>query len=634
MLTLSWKRYDDQYQLSELLTEAARACVDARASHPGAFLASYFTKVTSGDSVDSLTCEKLYTPHGDMGLSLTVRLFTNASVTTSAYFSRDLIAPERGAPSGVGVGSPTTTTPSLSLAHEKAEGALAGILMNSVRLLHQYASETLLPSLRQIGVCQQNDWDAVIEDGRWDGFNKPAATPDDIGEECLPSSMCFSFSLAASLVASKSLKTALYAHFCGIYALQRPISMLGSKPHQTHKPGIPSDHYTLPRVVLPFFGRSDTTAVSPPGTVCFQTLYLIPTAPASPFKAPVPEDGDSSAAPPPDAVEDEDDPVNPKGLLSEEVFERLILAYRLFREKYNNPAIREDGAFVYVNAENIVDAVQVASEIIVAAGLKPGIDVSFGMRINCPVTRHNPEAIAASNAPSGKGKRVPKDQGKLEEVMYTLFSGDAEVTGAQVSEYLFEQVQLCNGLLVFLEDTHDAQNVAGIHRLMNRLGQCVIISGQSMYSVSPGNNSFEMIIQKLENGISSMWSHNFSLQLRQIGTVTRIMGLTKLLDVNRRSFTLAVRSDEREVTDMVDLAIGISARYLLIGGLTIPSSCDALAHYVRVQVKLLQMRALNDQPAINTQMTFMSELPPISDEPVAEIKRKNDKKKKKPTGKH
>lgn len=908
MLSLSWKRYDDQYNLSELLTESARACVDAWASNPSAFFASYFTKVTTGDNVDKLQCEKIFTPQGMLGLSLTIRLFTNDTVTTTAFFSSEstgsaslfgdvddedgqamgglpLTGPV-GAVSGSAGYPGSNSAPGVSRSslsgpsgvnnsagqgnhhsgvggagggggvYEPGSGAggAGGVALYRacgpgwqtavVKVLHRFLVDTLLPDLRQIPVTHQLEWDTVLESTKWDwdalqtvgragihgrgnsigegvraetsvsavssgmhGLSTANATgKNDPTGERLPSSVRFSFSLAASVVAAKSNKKNLYEYFRGLYDnVPRPPTTITGTPISLlvgGNTGQGRDMYTLPRLLLPFFGRSDTAAgnvsttggtagvsgsnssgpsssstttgsgggsnvgLAPPGSLCFHTLYLIPGTsvpsisssaesgalnktygasgtldlddedhhlqmssltnnPASrkqdgfskavgggvgggnPDYAPQFEDDDTSSR----GTNVMDNPGqgterggrssrgmlsshhNMKGLVSEEVFERLLAAYRLFSDKMSGPAVREDGAFVHVHVENVVDAVQLASEVLQAVGLRPGVDVCFGMRIQCPVIRsnNNPggkadggsgsgtshQPVSTSSSSTGKGsKRGAKnaDQGKVEEIMYGLFAGDPEVTGAQVAEYLVEQVQACHGVLVFLEDTHDPQNVAGLYRLMSRLGNRVVISGQGMYgpgslpqntasslpklshgpsltsltpqTVSPlpppqlpqqhtrteerrGRSWFHQI----EAGITSMWSHNIAVPIRQVGSISRVMRVTMMLDAHSRSFTLSTRSDDRDLQHIVDLGISISASFISLGGLNLSTSCDAVSYFLGVQEQLARTRSLNDQPSIAHLTSGVTGLPPIPDEFVAEIKRKNDKKKKKTTKK-
>lgn len=611
MQSLSWKRYDDQYHLSELLTEAARACVEARASYPAAFLASYFTKVTSGDHVDTIHCTRFFTPSGDVGLTMHIRLFTNATASSTAVFSSERISSDRNSkPLGGTIGGSTSSAPSSS------GGSGGGIHFNSqpVLRLQEFTVDHLIPELRLIGVYQQTKWDKVIDEAVWEGLH-----PFDT-QTFLPSEACYSFSMAASIVAAKSGKMPLYSHFSSLYHTQRPATQLGSKPHQSHKHTALDTHRAMPLLLLPLFGHGDPSA-SPVGSVYFRTLYLIPLTSALGSTAKESESG---------LVEDAS---RTRALMTEEMLERLIVAYSLLNEKLNHPPLRSDGGFTYTSFENLSDAVTMVVDVMATVGLRAGSDFCFGVRVDCPVTRHSPEAIAASMAPAGKGKRPPKDQGKLEAVMYNLFPGDPEVTGAQVTEYMMDQVQACNGLLVFLEDTHDANNAAGVQRLMTRLGGDggVMISSCSGLLSSP--QSRESLVETVEEGIKSLLSQNFSLPVRLVGSMTRLMGIGKLLEVNHRCVTLVASSNDSDVAHLIDLAVGISAKYVCVGGLMSPTACSALSHYIEVQSSLLEQRALEDPlpPCI----TFAADLPPLSEELVPEIKRRNEKKKKKPApGKH
>lgn len=662
VMTLSWKRYDDEHNLSELLTDAARACVDALASHPGSFLASYFTKVTSGDHVEVINCEKCYTPQGDLGLSCTIRLFTNATSTTTAYFTSEVLDSEIKLGGAFAAGASTVPTGKLLGASDLtvAEGAEGTTLtqlnpMNGyVKFLLNYINDILLVELRPIGVCRQLEWDQKVISaripterdagvaegsmamGRSKTSNGSSITPWK--EPGLPTTMCYAFSLAASIVGAKSAKVSLYSHFGALHTQSRvpPLStkQLVGRPVLEKIYSGRSDHFTLPRLVLPFFGRPDGSAVPPAsGFLCFQTLYLLPCVSRTKQPHPVIE-GEAISSP---RISDtEDKPINPKGLWNESLLERLLLSYRLLKEKVGTSGVRDDGAVVYNSVENITDAVQFASEIVSAAGLQPGVDVSFGMRINCPTTRYNPETAAAAVSASGKPKRGAKES-KVESIMYNLFSGDAEISGAQAAEYLRDQVAACNGLLVYLEDTHEIASISDLHRLSSRLGKTAMLSGLAMYtlpSTSTCSEAAEEFQKTVETSIASMWSNIIALPARRIGCVTQIMGLTKLIDQYQRSKMLVATNDDKDLKAFVELGIGIGAEFLLLGALSLPSVCDAVTHLIYCQNKLQQFRALKDQPTIASCISYTAELPPVSDEPIAEIKRKNEKKKKKPTGKH
>lgn len=564
--SISWRLYDDEYNLSEILTEAARACVNARATHPGEFLCSYFNRMVNGDSPDVLECAAAMAPSGEMGLRVFLKLFTNTEAEAAT-----LRIPIPSSEKAIADGGEEKTS---SNAAPPSQMTLTVQGVTETTLL-QHLREAVLPRLQQVGVYQQSRWDEIID----------TAKDQPTDGSPLPRAVCHVLSVVACIAAAKNLSQPLFKYHRMLYT-----DVVGCGV------GMANDTFSLPQLLIPFFGYNTATATPSchPGSVCLHTLYLMPGASVT-------EGTDTS------------------GIFTRETAVALMNAICTFGEANAGAVVREDGAYVVENCENISDAVQIATDALANVGLRAGTDVCFGIRIACPVVRHNTAAVAA---PAPKSK---KSAPKAEATMYRLFAGDADVTAAQLAEYVRQEVEQCKDRIVFVEDTHDAQDEQGLYTMQNFMKEWKgIVSGSGMYM----GDSEEEHVSRVVLGTRRMWSENVTVMPSRVGSITGLLHLCKQAGDAGRSYCIACESTASPTRAAIDLAFGHKARFLNTGGLRRESGCDALSYYVTVVESVTAMRAVREQ--VPADMYKTAGLPPYEGAiPVPEFKRKIDRKRKK-----
>ncbi|CCW60287.1 unnamed protein product [Phytomonas sp. EM1] len=591
---ISWRTYDEQYKLSELLTDAARACVDVHASEPKEYLASYFVKACRGDAVEELYCEPLLTPEGEVGVGLHLRLFTNVEAHTA-----------------------TTRIGPQSQGAERDEGAIAA---NSSHTDHhvialnfiEHLAHDFLPQLQQIGCSAQEEWDAVVVKGK-DTVTWPSHV----------------LSLAAAIAAAKSMRLSLYQHIRALYLK----TLLAEDIINCNPVTLDADAlFFMPQLVIPFFG-SVLDRHTATGSIYIHTLYLLPGVSAT-------------------SVSD----IKRDRVVSAELLCKIGSAYRVLAKRRGTntsshatvalPTVREDGAYILdCPLESVVDAVALASEVLQQVGIKPGKEVCFGVRLQCPkVQRSVPEgstgtifathglkeaSIGKKQVSSGPRKKpFHHSAGGTPDIMYSLHPGDTDVTGAQVALYLSQQVEKAGGTLVYLEDTHTAQDEEGLHRLQGILKEQYdwkgIVSGYGLYDCQDKQYDLE---ERISAGIQRVWSQNLALCPDTVGSITRLMRLGQTIRMGGRAISMVQVPHVRPAEAVVDLAVGTGTSFLILSSLQLPSACEVVSRFLSMQSSLLRARSLGEPPAWG--IFFPKDLPAVpKDIVIPEIRRKNDKKRK------
>ncbi|KAG8342233.1 Enolase N terminal domain [Trypanosoma vivax] len=506
MESISWRLYDQQHDLSRILTLAARSCVDVRASRPAEYLAAYFSKNCVGDEIRNFTTRTMFAPGGTFVLGLTLHLLNGMEAQSTAVLANtsknELPAEENVDPAAV----------------------IAEVLETSY-----------FPQLTTCGACDQKQFDAIL--------NRISSDTDvpQVG-----GSVLYALSIVASSAAARCCAVPLFQHV-----------------RDTLELPLPRDTYAMPQPCINFFGPENATTAR----VALKDVIIIPT------------------------MND--------GVLPVHVIQKIFAAFRHFSKTHNANA-RSDGSLAFDTFENITDAIAVAEAALRAVGLVPVEDVCVGLRL----------ATVVAN-PRKEGKEVG-------EPLYALFPGDQEVSGAQLAEYVWEQIRNYAGFVVYLEDTHCDWDAAGIRRLHAHTGGTVAFSGYELYNQSQ--------YTKVEQGLSDLWTSNVVLHLNAMSTLSRLYDVVRLVR-SREGCTVGIASQDmlHNVPFTAHLAVGIGARYLCIGGLLNIVQCEALSHLVCVQQTLQQSRQLLEE----TPQLACVELPEAPTGTVPEIKRRLEKKKRK-----
>ncbi|CCW68444.1 unnamed protein product [Phytomonas sp. Hart1] len=308
--------------------------------------------------------------------------------------------------------------------------------------------------------------------------------------------------------------------------------------------------------------------------------------------------------------------------------------------------MREDGACVLDSPlESVGDAVALASEVLQQVGVKPGKEVCFGVRLQCPTVQRSAldgstgsifpphsakEPGMGKKQASGSMRKKPLQHSLvgIPDIMYALHPGDTDVTGAQVALYLTQQVEKTGGTLVYLEDTHSAQDEEGLHRLQGMLKEQLdwggIVSGYGLYDCL--NKPYD-VEERISSGIQRVWTQNLVLCPDAVGSLTRLMRLSQTIRAGGRAVSMVQVPHVRPAEAVVDLALGTNTSFLILNGFQHPSGCEAASRFLSLQSSLLQSRTLGEPPAWTS--FFPKDLPSVpNDIVIPEIRRKNDKRRK------
>ncbi|EPY23493.1 enolase [Strigomonas culicis] len=590
MENVTWKLYDKEYKLSEILTEAARACVESRSTQPKSFLTNYFQGITTLGKPKVLVCSRCFTSEGLLGFEIRARLHTNTESCTHAW---PLVFPSTpAAPEHEELGPGTAPPEDAGAPEEAASGALAKQQLNTMDV---YVQEHLLPQLLSIGVVEQARWDSTLRGG-----------------PVLPC-VTFALSFVAAQAAASNASRPLYEHLRGLYLEARlkaisegvveletggkslnalPADVGVASPLRgARRVTLSEDRYTLPRLLLPFFGQSDDAAKT---GVALHTLYLIPAC----LRA------------------------EGRGVVGEAVWEKLYAAYQVCCQRCHHRT-RADGAYVLEGLENLTDAVELAREMLAAAGLTVGVDVSLGLRVGAAGRYVQAEAPAAH---TGKGKKAAVTvvvEPASPVWLYTLFYGEPDVTSAQLATYLQQQVLACEGAVVYLEDTHELGDAEGHHRLLNALKDRCVLSCRGPLAAP------EQVESGLTESAAAGLHTNWALPASQLHTISWLFAMYyRWTTAADHSVGLVFSAMEGcSAADTLDLAVAVGAGFVEVGGLTRTSGAAAVARFLRLQADLTALHRLTDLPAL-TQYAPAQTFEGFTDD-VPEIKRKVEKKKKK-----
>ncbi|ESL11585.1 enolase [Trypanosoma rangeli SC58] len=518
MELLSWKRYDDKYGLSQILTEAARSCVDAHASRPEEYLAAYFTEKCSGDEIRGIFTRAVYLPSGSLVLRLTLQLLNGMEAEAAAFVQPSLLEDDTGADE---TADPTTYT--------------AEVLQKNY-----------FPRLLQCGARDQEGFDKTLRQ------ICVSAERMDLGV-----SVMFGLSSLAASAAARCASMSLFAYLRRHFAA----------PEESEK-------FAISQLCVNFFGPENILTAR----LALKDVLLIPAM--------------------------------PEGSLQSDVVQKIFAVFYHFRRAHNT-MMRSDGSLAFDDFDNVTDAVNLAEEAVRAVGLTPVTDICIGLRFAAAVVSSSSGAVA-SNVAAGKDNKDTAD------VMYALFPGDMDVSGAQVSEYVREQLQNRTDFVVYVEDTHCDKDTAGLRRLQAHLGDSLTVSGRDLYSRSH--------YKAVEDGLRNLWTSNFVVDPGAIGTLSDVREIVRRVkESDGRRVSFVAQDLVGNAAMAAHLSIAMDARFLCMGGLLSTSQCEVLSHLMSIQAELLHSTALcREAPKL-----ACMELPKLPAAVVPEIKRRMDRKKRK-----
>ena len=195
----------------------------------------------------------------------------------------------------------------------------------------------------------------------------------------------------------------------------------------------------------------------------------------------------------------------------------------------NAKSIGDEGGFcppIY-NAE---EALTVIEESIIAAKYEVGKDVF--MALDCAASEfYNTDT-------------------KLYEVEKDLF-----LTSDQLIDYYGGLIEK-HPALKSIEDGFHEHDYEAWQKFTQKFGDQIMIVGDDLFTTNSA------LIKK---GLAGLWANTLLLKVNQIGTVTEAIESAKLMFAEGKNVIVSHRSGETNHAYIVDIAVGIGAKYLKIG---------------------------------------------------------------------
>lgn len=138
--------------------------------------------------------------------------------------------------------------------------------------------------------------------------------------------------------------------------------------------------------------------------------------------------------------------------------------------------------------------------------------------------------------------------------LYEIEKGTFLTSDALVSWY---QELLCrHPALKSIEDPFDEHDYIAWARLTNECGDKILIVGDDLFTTNP---------KLVKEGLKGNWANSLLLKVNQIGTISEAVQSAQMMMEKNRVVIVSHRSGETNHAFIVDLAVGIGARFLKIG---------------------------------------------------------------------
>lgn len=199
--------------------------------------------------------------------------------------------------------------------------------------------------------------------------------------------------------------------------------------------------------------------------------------------------------------------------------------------KFGNQAksIGDEGGFcppIY----NTEEALRIIEESIKYAGYIPNVDVFLAL--DCAASEFYDETT------------------KLYEIEHDLFLNKTELI-----EY-YENILMKYPALKSIEDAFHETDYDAWAKFTERNADKIMIVGDDLFTSNP-------IL--VERGLNEKWANALLLKVNQIGTITEAIDGAKLMFQSNKNVMVSHRSGETNHAYIVDIAVGIGAKYLKIG---------------------------------------------------------------------
>jgi enolase len=384
----SWQRYDEEHNVSAILTKAARACVVENPRDVIDYFARYFREVAGGTAVKSLDCRAVMGSHAGPAMTFTLELCTGPEACITTSDATLVVFPD----------AKRSRKKSGEGKQEADDAGDEGDLGETYEQLFNTVRSSLVPQLCSLGSIEpQAAWDGIL-----------ASMFEERSAAAL--SVQWALSVLASLAAAKQRRIALYQHFgtlieahaahrirgaaSGIHsratAAATSIGTVNAFSTNQKTTGVAAvatsaagagTHYAPPRLLVPFL-INDTTQYSAEasGQVHFARVYvgLEPITCAATRS----DDGGEEVVHHSDISGDAGSAVTVvDGTTLRRRTQQLRRAAQLFLSA--NPAAHagEEGCVHWGGAGSFVEVVKAVTDALKAAALLPGVDVCLGLSL-------------------------------------------------------------------------------------------------------------------------------------------------------------------------------------------------------------------------------------------------------------
>ena len=141
-----------------------------------------------------------------------------------------------------------------------------------------------------------------------------------------------------------------------------------------------------------------------------------------------------------------------------------------------------------------------------------------------------------------------------ESKLYEIEKGKF-LTGDELINY-YEELMKKHPALKSIEDGFDEKDITSWKKFTELFGKKIMIVGDDLFTTNP---------ELIGRGIAEKWANTLLLKVNQIGTITESIKGAKMMFEQKNNVIVSHRSGETNHAYIVDLAVGIGAKYLKIG---------------------------------------------------------------------
>ncbi|GET91715.1 hypothetical protein, conserved [Leishmania tarentolae] len=548
--SVSWQRYDDEFHVSGVLTEAARACVSAHPTDVKDFFSRYFREVAEGTSVRALHHKEVLTVAGEAAVTFTVALCVGpeVSVTTGDLLSFDDKDTNGEARAPLAASEEATD----------AEGNSHSVI--------QTMCAAVVSKLLELGHAEpQCEWDSAIRVAL-------STSPLAKGAPAIQ----WALSIMASLVAARQRCVPLHQYIAALVddrcsgeravgsahltAARTSIAtaltpQVGSVP--------PARPYSVPQLLVTFLVRAaKPDAPEAANSVRFSHVYVAL---------------DVLTMPTDDAYGDEKAMPVSGSVLRKRMQKVRKAAQRFLQCHPTSSSVCTNGTLHWNGAADLTDVVKAVTEALSAVQLSVGAEVCVGLSMGASTIR-----VPAAHAADGSAL---KDAAGDCKVLYSLFGGgEPPVTGDQLSEYVKEQLKEADpGALQFLEDTHATEDCVARQRLQMAVQDSVVLSDVVSVQQKLGSETLGLSGSLPEPADDSAFP-NSAMNPCDCGTISDVVDyLCATAENSRRAISFFIDTsagDPQTAAHIVDLAIAGGASYVIVrAGVFSPHAAEQPANW-------------------------------------------------------